>query len=488
MEKNIYKIVWVFLFSGVLFSCKKDFLQIVPKGALIPTTTSDYNLLMNSSKFYQYTNGLPTLLLGDDIVAEESEFNYHITNATASAQQLFEYGGVFYQIGDAPWEIQNYTQNIYVCNKVIAEVMNSTEGTDAQKKSLLAEARATRAWANFQLINFYGKPYLASTAGTDLGFPIVETADVSQKTFSRGTVQGMYDFIIKDLTTAIPDLPVQSAIQTRMSRTAAEGILGKVYLFMGKSTEALAQFNAAFTDLASSSTPAVLYDYNVTLAPGGSFLPVGFFGPNYPGNNPVDMTESILAKTCNAGDWDGLGFGNTGLELSPETLALFSSSDLRLQLYANYFEDGSPIPGGRIRKYAVQYAWIGFQLSDLYLLRAEARARTNDLSGAKTDVEYLRSHRMPSADAAVPSATAGDQTALIKFIIQERQREFAQEGDRWYDMRRLSVDPIFAGATYNHTLYTVSGGTQTFPMPAARMVMQLPPSIMAANPNFVNNQ
>ena len=488
MKKNIYKIVWVFLLSGVVFSCKKDFLNVVPKGTLVPTTTSDYDLLMNSTKFYQYPNGFPTLLLGDDIVAEESEFNYYITDVTASASQLFQYQGVFYKVGDVPAEIQNYMTNMYVCNKIINEVMASTEGTDAQKKSLLAEARATRAWVNFQLINFYGKPYLASTAGTDLGFPIVETADVSQKSFSRGTVQGMYDFIIKDLTAAIPDLPVQSVIQTRMSKTAAQGILGKVYLFMGKNTEALTQFNAAFAGMAASTRPAVLYDYNVTLAPGGSFLPVSFFGPNYPGNNLADMTESILAKTSNAGDYTGQGFANTGLELNPETQALFGPSDLRLQLYANYFEDGSPVPGGRIRKYAVQYTWLGLQLSDLYLLRAEARARTNDLTGARGDVEYLRKHRMPVADAAVPSATASDQAALIKFIIEEREREFAQEGYRWFDMRRLSVDPIFTGVTYTHTMYTIAGGTQTYPMPPARMVMQLPPNVMAANPNFVNNQ
>lgn len=484
MKKNLYKIVWVFLFSGVIFSCKKDFLQVVPKGVLIPTTTSDYDLLMNSNKFYQYTNGLPTLLLGDDIVAEESEFQYQ----SASSKQLFQYQGTIYKIDDTPWEIQNYMANMYACNKVINEVMASTAGTDAQKKSLLAEARATRAWINFQLINFYGKPYLASTAGTDPGFPIVEIADVSQKSFSRGTVQGMYDFIIKDLTASIPDLPVQSVIQTRMSKTAAQGILGKVYLFMGKNTEALTQFSAAFAGLAASTTPAVLYDYNVTLAPGGSFLPISFFGPNYPGNNVADMTESVLAKNSVSGSNSHNGFKITGLELSPVVQALFGPSDLRLQLYANYFDDGSPVPDGRIRKYALQYAWIGLQLADLYLLRAEARARTNDLAGAKEDVEYLRKHRMPMADATVPSATASDQTALIKFIIEEREREFAQEGYRWFDMRRLSVDPIFAGTTYTHTQYTIAGGIQTYPMPPARMVMQLPPSIMAANPGFVNNQ
>jgi peptidoglycan/xylan/chitin deacetylase (PgdA/CDA1 family) len=109
------------------------------------------------------------------------------------------------------------------------------------------------------------------------------------------------------------------------------------------------------------------------------------------------------------------------------------------------------------------------------------------LSGAQSDVEYLRKNRMPASDATVPSAIAGDQSTLIRFIIEEREREFAMEGYRWFDMRRLSVDPIFSGATYSHTLYTLAGGAQIYPMPSERLVMQLPPTIMAANPNFTNN-
>ena len=173
MNTNIFRIIPVLLLSGALLSCKKDFLQVVPKGSLIAKTTADYTLLMNTVKLYQYDNGLPTLLLGDDVVAEESYFQYN----TSSAKQLFEYQGVVYKIDDTPFELLNYLSNLYACNKIINEVMASTEGTDAQKKSLLAEAQASRAWVNFQLINFYAKPYLTSTAGSDPGFPVIDIAD-----------------------------------------------------------------------------------------------------------------------------------------------------------------------------------------------------------------------------------------------------------------------------------------------------------------------
>jgi hypothetical protein len=95
---------------------------------------------------------------------------------------------------------------------------------------------------------------------------------------------------------------------------------------------------------------------------------------------------------------------------------------------------------------------------------------------------------MPVADAVVPSAIAGDQTALIKFIIDERIREFALEGYRWFDMRRLSVDPIFAGMTFTHTMYNADGTTTVYTLRQPdRLVMKFPKNITDANPNMPDN-
>ncbi len=52
------------------------------------------------------------------------------------------------------------------------------------------------------------------------------------------------------------------------------------------------------------------------------------------------------------------------------------------------------------------FSRFGLQLPELYLLNAEAKARTNDLTGRAADVETLRRNRMPVADAPVPIATA----------------------------------------------------------------------------------
>jgi hypothetical protein len=290
--------------------------------------------------------------------------------------------------------------------------------------------------------------------------------------------------MIDDLKAAIAVLPVRYKGKTRVSGAAAAAILGKVYLFMGKSADALPLFNAAIDDANASPVLTRLYDYNKEFGPGGSFRPIGMNGPQSPYVNLNDYTESVYAKTF----LNQAASGSTGIIIKPETAALFAPSDLRLLFYAADFPDRSPTPSGRLRRYGVIYSRFGVTLPELYLLRAECRARLDDLAGAKGDVEMLRNNRMPLADAAVPAGTATDKTALVRFVLDERIREFAAEGYRWFDMRRIAVDPLFANQTFTHTVYRSTGGNLTYTLRLPdRLTLRIPPNIMIVNPGMENN-
>ena len=491
MKRNLYKSMLGLLLCCVMVSCKKSFLDVVPKGQLVPTTTNDYSLIMNYPAFYFFTpsGGWQTQVqMGDEVAAEATYFN----PAKAISQNAFKWADVIYQSTDVDQVMPQWLTDLYSINKVINEVQNSTDGTAQQKTAVYAEALASRAWLYFQFINFYGKPYVAGTAASDLGFPIIKTADITATGFTRNSVQEVYDFIISDFNTAIAGLPLQNPIgPTRFNKAAAEGMLGKVYLYMGKNAEALTLFNAAFTDNAAESTPARLYNYNVEFATGGKFLPITTSGPtNSPGLNYNDVTESILAKTFDNGNNLANNFNSNYLVLTPQAAALFSPSDLRLKFYKAQFANFVVNPSGRLSKYAVKFSKCGLQISELYLLRAECKTRLNDLAGAEADVETLRNDRMPAASATVPAAIAGNQVALLSFIMDERTREFAMEGYRFFDMRRLSVDPLFTTPTYTHILYNDATYTNTtlFTLQPARFTLKLPPFIMNANPQFTNNQ
>lgn len=462
----------------LMVSCKKDFLEIIPKGKLIATTVSDYNLLLSHLDLINQSTDAQ-VLMGDEMAAVGTYF----LGGTARTQRLFRWDDVIYEPDQDAIEMNVPMRNIYVFNKIILEAPNAIDGTDLQKKSIVAEARAGRAWSNFLLINYYGKPYNPATAATDPGYPIVTEADVTQTQFTRASVKEMYDFILADLTAAIPDLPAQTTHRTRMSRASAEAILGKVYLFMGRYADALKELNASIADLATATTPVRLYDYNVNFATGGIFLPIGTFGPAYP--TTVNNEENLYAKQF-SNTWN---FVSSELVLTPATIALYGSSDLRRRfMSATPYPSGSAFPAGTLRKTGPNATQFGMVLPDVYLMRAECKAQTGDLVGAKADLEILRTKRMPAADAIVPASIANDQQALIRYVLDERIREFSGQGYRWFDMRRLSVNSnLNATVRYEHILYNADGTIIRFTLKPERLVLRLPQKVIEQNPGMTNN-
>ncbi|MNY55305.1 hypothetical protein D3C86_1912700 [compost metagenome] len=61
---------------------------------------------------------------------------------------------------------------------------------------------------------------------------------------------------------------------------------------------------------------------------------------------------------------------------------------------------------------------------------------------------------MPATEVPV---NVGTREEMIRFVINERRREYAMLGYRWFDIRRLSVDPIFANDIYTHNIYNMQG-------------------------------
>src|SRR5690606_13238642 len=147
-------------------------------GRIIATKTTDYDLLLNNLDFVNM--GLLThTLMGDEVVAMEPAWSL----LNFKDQQAFKWEADLYNVQEDAVETLAPVRGMYIYNKVVNEVMESTEGAEATKKSLQAEALAGRAWTNFLLVNFYGKPYDAATASTDLGFPLMLNADINATDF-----------------------------------------------------------------------------------------------------------------------------------------------------------------------------------------------------------------------------------------------------------------------------------------------------------------
>lgn len=464
------------LFMLTAGSCKKSFLEVLPKGKVIAVYYKDYELLLNNPDLLNVgTDG--QLLLGDEVTCADPYYS----GLTLREQRLFSWSDQIYQPDEESPETAGPLASIYTYNKIINEVMDAPDGTPEQKRMIRAEALAGRAWTYFLLINYYGKPYQKSTAAGDPGFPIITTADITVNHFTRASVQQVYDLITGDLQTAMHDLSPQVFHRLRMSKPAAQALLGKVYVFMQRYEEALPLLDSALQGLAAAQIPVRLYDYNETFAPNGLFMPIDVFGPNY----PLTSNNEEVVYLRQFSNFHVLF--NT-LQVSKETMTLYGPSDLRLNLYSKEpFPGGDTFPAGTQRRTAPSIVPFGVVVPEIYLLIAECKARMNDRQGAATVLEQFRANRMPPADAPVPPAVTADQMQLLQFIIDERLREYAGLGFRWFDVRRLSVDPLFSNHSYTHTLYHTDSTTTVYSLEPNRLVLKIPPRILLANPGMEDN-
>ena len=172
--KNI-KIIFFTCLIGIAFSgCKKDFLEITPKGQLIAEHTEDYALMLNNLGDLGNQDYPHHQVMGDELAAFEPYF----IGLNQRLQRSFRWEDNIFEAGEDASEITSPMKALYYYNIIINEVMVSTGGTEQRKKTIQAEALAGRAWTYLQLINFFAKPYHPSTAAADPGFPLVTDSKV----------------------------------------------------------------------------------------------------------------------------------------------------------------------------------------------------------------------------------------------------------------------------------------------------------------------
>jgi hypothetical protein len=97
--------------------------------------------------------------------------------------------------------------------------------------------------------------------------------------------------------------------------------------------------------------------------------------------------------------------------------------------------------------YALIKDWQIMRLGETYLLRAEARLRQNNTSGAADDINTLRNRAFKAYRAGGGAANAGAVTAgdiTIDFILDERARELIGEENRRLTLARMGDKDLFA--------------------------------------------
>jgi starch-binding outer membrane protein, SusD/RagB family len=335
---------------------------------------------------------------------------------------------------DAFWNSEY--KKIFTCNVILANV-DKVSGDEATKKRVRADAYFSRAYAYWTLANYYCQPYsTANLAGP--GLPLKKTVDYAES-LKRATLQETYDFILADIKEAealVTYEDVQPLLRWRVSKPAINGFLSRFYLFAGDYPKAIEYANKAL-----ATTTAQLVDYN-TIGPG---TPANYTNPavtlNYSALNDWTANRYLY---WNEMYYDRFAYTSSQF-IIPSTglLSLYDqTNDLRFKLFMipnggrrlsvvtpavyryTFFSDGAYFPSGP-------------SVAEMLLNKAEAAARTNDVTTANTAINTLRAKRFSSSfNAALNFTTPED--ALSKVLL-ERRREMPFVM-RWFDMRRFSVN------------------------------------------------
>ncbi len=480
---NYIKIFTVAFTLLALSGCEK-FLDIKPKGIDILQGIKHYNGLLNNNMALTFQNyrflegggtsmlgaGDAPLIMGDDMFTTPANFG----TKTRAQIAAYRWQADIYEENEDPNEWGAMYVPIYTYNLIANGVMSSIDGTEAKKRELRAEARVNRAFNYLFLVNLYAKPYNSNTASTDLGVPLITEANINAENHTRASVKDVYDFIVKEIEESIPDLPNQTSVRVRLGKAAAWFILGRTYFYMKEYTKAITSLNNSEAALTALPFKVELYDYNTMMnswfTPALPQMGARSFPTQFNSEETIYMKQLVLVM---------LTMQNS-IFVKDWVMAKFGQSDLRRKHFydKDYMSGSMQLPGYQ-RASPTSSNW-GPDLPDLYLMRAECKARVNDLTGAKADLETLRVNRMPAEDAVVPVTT---QDAMVRFVLDERIREQAGTGMRWFDMRRLADD-----TQYNNLDRTRTYGTETLTLTNNRLTLKIPAKIRLFNPNMPDNE
>lgn len=340
---------------------------------------------------------------------------------------------------------------IYLTNGVIEGIENSQTLEESIKNQLLGEAFFIRAFTHFYLVNIFGD------------IPYIKTTDyVFNSHVSRLEENVVYEHVLTDLSDAknLLDVDYVSGERIRANTYVVSALLARVYLYLEQWADAENESSLIINNTTLFNLPLNLEEEFLKNSPSAVLqLKTKMEGFS---------TTEAMTLTFSSGP-------PPFASLNEDMVAAMEIGDLRKIYWIGEVTDGSNIwyyPNKYNQGNPLQYSTV-LRLSEQYLIRAEARARQNNVMGAQQDINVIR------ARAGLPDTLATTTEELLEEILKEKRFEFFTEhGHRWFDIRRFGLagdilSPIKPGWENTDIL---------LPIPETELLMN--PNLQPQNPGY----
>ncbi|MCD8739203.1 RagB/SusD family nutrient uptake outer membrane protein [Mucilaginibacter roseus] len=354
---------------------------------------------------------------------------------------------------------RNY-RGVSRCNTILSKMAPATFLNENDKKRYTAEVKFLRAYYYFWLVRLFKN------------IPMILQPLPPQDVYNQpqAAPEAVYKQIEDDLNAAIPDLPVTVAASEngRVTKGAGIALLGKVYLYEKKWTEAAAQLAQVNGSTPGGTTGTYGYklqsNFGQIFSPDNKFNSESIFELNFTGsqsyswNNWNQFKSNVYVQMVGPRGyngpiyWGGWGFSpvTTGLATAmkpdPRYGYTVANIDSLTKATGTRYEPSYQNTGYFIQKYAPLQKYkaptgtaelnfpnnyIEIRLADTYLMEAEALLQGGGSSARALALLSAVRERVGLAPVA----------ATLQNVYNERRLELATEGHRWFDLVRTGQAP-----------------------------------------------
>ncbi len=506
--KKIKLYLYALIASLAIFSCR-DAIDIVQDGEINSEVAfqkvSDLRSFLNGT-VYSSIDTSSELLLGSVFTDEVgitpsnsgwyfSEHRYIINSDNGFVSSIW----------------LNHYRVINRVNRLLeaADKVTVAETEKQEFNSILAEARAIRAFSYLQLESYFTTDMKDDNA---LGVILTTTVPKPDAQLPRVKNGEIYALIESDLDFAMNNLQDSNNYKF-VTKNLINAIRARMYTYRGKYTLAAQYAQAVIDNFPNGLTVAT----PISGTPGSSTFNTSFYGASTPSpyrkmwNDAIQGEVIFALSRPSVGSWGNISSNwttntsnLTGSPLFDLGRNLFNivnqNNDIRRWAFvdptslvsatyatdANYVStdvlviDKYPGKGNTPLRNDIKV----FRLSEMYLILAEAAASQDQLVTAANNIKKVRDARTYSGTATLP--VYASKVDALKDVLKERRAEFCFEGHRYVDLRRLG-EAAGVSIDRNKVDDVVSSTPLTLDIKDHRFTLPIPQNEKLGNPNIVQN-